>query len=150
MPKRLDCGRILIEGARLPPFGFDIAEISSSSNDYVSFCQEDLSWHDSDRGHSVSPLRVRHSGAKPRSLEVPRRESRSEINLPAHAESSVVEAVETSAELGVPISQKPPFPSERGPATPYRCPHFHSYQFPLSRDVARRTHFSSTNIFYFY
>ena len=75
------CARILIEGARFPPFGFAIREISSSSNEYASFCQEDLSWHDSDRGHSVSPLRVRHSGDKPRSLEVPRRESRSEINL---------------------------------------------------------------------
>ena len=70
----------LIEGARFPPFGFDIAEISSSSNEYVSFCQKDLLCPDSDRGPSVSPLRVRHSGDKPRSLEVPRRESRSEIN----------------------------------------------------------------------
>ena len=74
-------GMILIEEARFPPFGFDIAEISSSSNEYVSFCQKDLLCPDSDRGHSVSPLRVRHSGDKPRSLEVPRRESRSEINF---------------------------------------------------------------------
>ena len=74
------CARILIEGARFPPFGFAITEISSSSNEYASFCQEDLSWHDSDRGRSVSPFRVGHSGDKPRSLEVPRRESRSEIN----------------------------------------------------------------------
>ena len=50
------CARILIEGARFPPFGFAIREISSSSNEYASFCQEDLSWHDSDRGHSVSPF----------------------------------------------------------------------------------------------
>ena len=62
-----DCARILIEGARFPPFGFAIAEISSSSNEYVSSCQKDLLWHDSDRGHSVSPLRVRYSGDKPRS-----------------------------------------------------------------------------------
>ena len=74
-------GMILIEGARFPPFGFAITEISSSSNEYVSFCQKDLLCPDSDRGRSVSPLRVRHSGDKPRSLEVPRRESRSEINL---------------------------------------------------------------------
>ena len=73
-------GMILIEGARFPPFGFAITEISSSSNEYVSFCQKDLLCPDSDRGRSVSPLRVRHSGDKPRSLEVPRRESRSEIN----------------------------------------------------------------------
>ena len=32
------CARILIEGARFPPFGFAIAEISSNSNEDVSFC----------------------------------------------------------------------------------------------------------------
>ena len=31
------CARILIEGARFPPAGFDIAEISSNSNEDVSF-----------------------------------------------------------------------------------------------------------------
>ena len=56
------CARILIEGARFPPFGFAIAEISSNSNEDVSFCRKDLLWPDSDRGRSVSPLRVRHSG----------------------------------------------------------------------------------------
>ena len=45
-----------IEGARFPPFGFAIAEISSSSNEYVSFCQNDLLCPDSDRRHSVSPF----------------------------------------------------------------------------------------------
>ena len=29
--------RILIESARFPPFGFDIAEISSNSNEAISF-----------------------------------------------------------------------------------------------------------------
>ena len=52
--------RIRIEGARFPPFGFAIAEISSNSNEYVSFCQKDLLCPDSGRGCSVSPLRVRH------------------------------------------------------------------------------------------
>ena len=57
--KRTDCARILIEGARFPPpFGFDIAEISSNSNEDedVSFCQKDLLCPDSDRGRSVSPF----------------------------------------------------------------------------------------------
>ena len=40
--KKTYCARILIEGARFPPFGFVIAEISSSSNEYVSFCQNRL------------------------------------------------------------------------------------------------------------
>ena len=31
--KKIYCARILIEGARFPPFGFDIAEISSNSNE---------------------------------------------------------------------------------------------------------------------
>ena len=55
---------ILIEGARFPPFGFVIAEISSKSNEDVSFCQKDLLCPDSDRGHSVSSIRFRHSGDK--------------------------------------------------------------------------------------
>ena len=58
------CARILIEGARFPPFGFAIAETSSSSDEYVSFCQKDLLCPRSDRGRSVSPLRVRHRGDK--------------------------------------------------------------------------------------
>ena len=62
--KKTYCGRILIEGARFPPFGFAIAEISSNSNEDVSFCQKDLLCPDSDRGCSVSPLRVRYSGDK--------------------------------------------------------------------------------------
>ena len=57
---------ILIEGARFPPLGFAITEISSSSNEYVSFCQTDLFCPDSDRGRSVSPFRVRYSGQKHR------------------------------------------------------------------------------------
>ena len=73
--------RILIEGARFPPFGFDIAEMSSNSNEDISVLQKDLSCPDSDRERLVSPLRVRYSGDKPRSFEVPRRESRSEINF---------------------------------------------------------------------
>ena len=47
---------ILIEGARFPPFGFAITEISSSSNEYVSFCQKDFLCPDSDRGRSVPPF----------------------------------------------------------------------------------------------
>ena len=58
------CARILIEGARFPPFGFAIAAISSNSNEDVSLCRKDLLWPDSDRGRSVSPLRVRYSGDK--------------------------------------------------------------------------------------
>ena len=42
--------------------------------------QQDLLSPDSDRGRSVSPLRDRYSGNKPRSLEVPQRGSRSETN----------------------------------------------------------------------
>ena len=61
---RTYCARILIEGARFPPFGLAIAEISPSSNEYVSFCQKDLLCPHSDRGRSVSPLRVRHRGDK--------------------------------------------------------------------------------------
>ena len=53
-----------MEGARFPPFGFDIAEISSNSNEDVSFCQKDLLCPDSDRECSVSSLRVRHNGDK--------------------------------------------------------------------------------------
>ena len=60
-------GMILIEGARFPPFGFAITEISSSSNEYVSFCQEDLSWHDSDRGCSVTSVDL----GRPRSATSP-------------------------------------------------------------------------------
>ena len=56
------CARILIESARFPPFGFDITEISSNSNEDISFLQKDSSCPDSDREHSVSPLRVRYSG----------------------------------------------------------------------------------------
>ena len=58
---------ILIEGARFPPFGFAITEISSRSNEYVSFCQEDLSWHDSDRGCSVTSVDL----GRPRSATSP-------------------------------------------------------------------------------
>ena len=54
--KKTYCARILIEGARFPPFGFVIAEISSNSNEDVSFCQKDSLCPDSDRGRSVSPL----------------------------------------------------------------------------------------------
>ena len=36
------CARILIEGARFPPFGFDTVEISSNSNEDISFWQKDL------------------------------------------------------------------------------------------------------------
>ena len=46
----------MIEGTRFPPFGFDIAEISSNSDEDVSFFQKDLFCPDSDRGRSVSPL----------------------------------------------------------------------------------------------
>ena len=35
--RRIDCARILIEGARFPPFGFEIAEISWDWNEDVSF-----------------------------------------------------------------------------------------------------------------
>ena len=49
------CARILIEGTRFPPFGFAIAEISSNSNEDVSFGRKDLLCPDSDRGRSVSP-----------------------------------------------------------------------------------------------
>ena len=62
--KETYCARILIEGARFPPFGFDTAEISSNSNEDTSFGQKDLLCPDSDRGRSVPPLRVRHSGDK--------------------------------------------------------------------------------------
>ena len=36
------CARILIESARFPPFGFDTAEISSNSNENMSFLRKDL------------------------------------------------------------------------------------------------------------
>ena len=62
--KKTYCARILIEGARFTPFGFDIAEISFNSKEDISVFQIDLLWPDSDRGRSVSPLRVRHSGDK--------------------------------------------------------------------------------------
>ena len=53
--KKPYCARILIEGARFPPFGFDIAEISSNSNEDISFLQKDLLCPDSDRERLVSP-----------------------------------------------------------------------------------------------
>ena len=31
------CARILIDGTRFPPFGFDIAEVSSNSKEDISF-----------------------------------------------------------------------------------------------------------------
>ena len=97
--KKIYCARILIEGARFPPFGFDTAEISYNSNEgiwfgveivwfgveimwfgvevvwlgikivwfglkLVWFGQKHLLCPDSDRGRSVSPLRVRYSGDK--------------------------------------------------------------------------------------
>ena len=64
MVEKIYCARIMIEGARFSPFGLVIAEISSSSNEYVSLCQNDLLCPDSDKGRSVSPLRVRYSGDK--------------------------------------------------------------------------------------
>ena len=33
--RRIDCARILIEGARFPPFGFDTAEIRSKSSEIM-------------------------------------------------------------------------------------------------------------------
>ena len=63
-PAEASNAQILIEGSRFSPFGFVIAEISSNSNEDVSFGQKDLLCPDSDRGRSVSPLRVRHSGDK--------------------------------------------------------------------------------------
>ena len=54
----------MIESSRFPPFGFDLVEMSSNSHEDVSFGQKDLFCPDSDRGCSVSPLRVRHSGDK--------------------------------------------------------------------------------------
>ena len=56
------CVRILIEGARFPPFGFDTEEISSNMNENMSFLQKDVLCPDSDRERSVSPLRVRYNG----------------------------------------------------------------------------------------
>ena len=44
------------------PFGFDTVEISSNSNEDMSFIQKDILCPDSDRERSVSPLRVRYSG----------------------------------------------------------------------------------------
>ena len=35
MAKKIYCARILIEGARFPPFGFDTAEIRSNSNEIM-------------------------------------------------------------------------------------------------------------------
>ena len=60
--KKIHCARSLIESARFLPFGFDIAKISSNSNEDRSFLQEDLLCPDSDRERSVSSLRVRYSG----------------------------------------------------------------------------------------
>ena len=37
-----------MESARFPPFGFDIAEISSDSNEDIAFVQKDLLCPDSD------------------------------------------------------------------------------------------------------
>ena len=62
--KKTYCARILIEGARFPPFGFDIAEISSNSKEDISVFEKDLLCPDSDREHWVSPLGVRYSGDK--------------------------------------------------------------------------------------
>ena len=62
--KKTYCGRILIESARFPPFGFDIAEISSNSNENMSVLRKDVLCPDSDRERSVSPLRVRYSRDK--------------------------------------------------------------------------------------
>ena len=56
--------RILIESARFPPFEFDTVEISSNFNEDMSFLQKEVLCPDSDRGRSVSPLRVRYSGDK--------------------------------------------------------------------------------------
>ena len=64
--KKACCAQILIEGARFPPFGFDITEINSNSIEDVSFCQKGLLCPDSDRGRSVSPLRVRYNGDYPK------------------------------------------------------------------------------------
>ena len=52
--------RILIESAWFPPFGFDITEISSNSNEDITAFQKDLSCPDSDRELLVCPLRVRY------------------------------------------------------------------------------------------
>ena len=62
--KNTYCARILIEGARFPPFGFDIAEINANSNEDVSLSETDLWCPDYVRGRSVSPPRVRYSGDK--------------------------------------------------------------------------------------
>ena len=50
--KKTHRARILIESARFPPFGFAIAEMSSNSNEDISFLQKDLSCPDSDRERS--------------------------------------------------------------------------------------------------
>ena len=63
-PPRPLASRCVNACARFPPFGFAIAEISSNSNEDVSFCGKDLLWPDSDRGRSVSPLRFRYSRDK--------------------------------------------------------------------------------------
>ena len=57
--KKAHRARILIESFRFPPFGFDIAEISSHSNEDMSVFQKGLSCPDSDRERSVSPPLVR-------------------------------------------------------------------------------------------
>ena len=61
-------GRILIESARFPPFGFDIKEIGSDSHEGIMNLQKNRSWPDSDRERSVSPLRVRYKGDRLRSI----------------------------------------------------------------------------------
>ena len=60
--KKTYVARIMTEGDRFPPFGFDIAEISSNSNESISFLQEDLLCPDSDI--ESARFRVRHSGDK--------------------------------------------------------------------------------------
>ena len=54
--KKTYCARILIESARFPPFGCDIVEISSNSNEDLPFLQKDLLCPDSDRARLVSPF----------------------------------------------------------------------------------------------
>ena len=46
--KKTYCARILIKSARFPPFGFDIAGISSNSNEGISIFEKELLCPDSD------------------------------------------------------------------------------------------------------